>query len=140
VNLPVLGVCMIALSIAMYAVNRFAKARCALVFFGIMIAGLTGFLVTFAARLMAFLATVLGVAGAKIVGVSGGAIIAAAVVVGLFLLLHDMHPKGSGKKRTYHLAWILGLGITLGLMPWAALNNLPQMVQQGITTNTIPGR
>ena len=138
-NLPLIGACMIALAITMYAVNRFAKLRCWLIFLGPMVAGLGGLLTGIAAKLIALATTLFGAIGGKVLGVSGAEVLAVVTVVGGFLLLHDLHPKGSGKKRTFWIAGIMGIAITLAATPFAALNGLPASVQQGITSTTTQG-
>lgn len=133
-SLPTIGACMIGLAIAMYAVNRFAKLRCWLIFLGPMVAGLGGLLTGIAAKALGLADKLFGTVGGTVLGVTAGTVLAVLTVVGGFLLLHDLHPKGSGKKRTFWLAAILGLACTLGLTPFAALNNLPAQVQTGITS------
>jgi hypothetical protein len=139
VSLPEIGACMIALAIAMYAVNRFAKLRCWLIFLGPMVAGLGGLLTGIAARGLGLADKLFGTLGGTVLGVTAGTVLAAGTVVAGFLVLHDLHPKGSGKKRTFWLAGILGIACTLGLTPFAALNNLPSQVQTGITSTQSGG-
>ena len=138
-NLAAIGASMIGLAIAMYAVNRFAKLRCWLIFFGPMVAGLGGLLTGIAAKLLALADKVLGTVGGTVLGVTAATVLAVVTIVGGFLVLHDLHPKGSGKKRTFWIAGILGIACTLGLTPFAALNGLPAQVQTGITSTQTGG-
>ena len=138
-NLATLGACMIGLAIAMYAVNRFAKLRCWLIFLGPMVTGLGGLLTGIAAKLLGLADKLFGTVGGSLLGIAGGTVLAVITVVGGFLLLHDLHPKGSGKKRTFWIAGILGIACTLGITPFAALNGLPAQVQTGITSTQSGG-
>jgi len=139
VNLPEIGACMIGLAIAMYAVNRFAKLRCWLIFLGPMVTGLGGLLTRVGAKALGLADKMLGTVAGTALGIAGGTILAVITVVGGFLLLHDLHPKGSGKKRTFWIAGILGIACTLGLTPFAVLNGLPAQVQTGITSTQSGG-
>lgn len=129
-----IGAILIALSGWAYWRNRFPKARTWAVFIGILLFGFTGVALHWIARLLQFAAGLLGLASGRWLGISAATLFAIIVIIMVAELLHGWHPKGSAKKSTYWIAAGLAVLIVAGATPFAALNNLPGSVQQGISS------
>lgn len=130
------GLIAVALAFTAHFKGRFKNAAPAVVFLGILAVGTSGRIVGLVARFLAFVMGLIGKLGAQILGYSAATIILVAVVVALFLFLHDMHPKHSAGRGTFWLAVGLAVVISAGLTPIAALNQLPAQVQQGVSTTS----
>ena len=128
----VFGAVLIALSIWAYWRNRFPRARTWAVFIGILLFGINGLVLTWAARGLQFLGGLLGGISAKVLGLSAEGVIVVLIIVLIAELLHGWHPKGKAGKGTYWIAATMAILIVAGATPFAALNNLPGSVQQGI--------
>jgi|SRR5215471_3089382 len=127
------GLIAVALAFAAHFKGRFKNAAPAAVFLGILAIGTSGRIVGLVARFLAWVITLVGRLGAQILGYSAATIILVIVAVAIFLFLHDMHPKHSAGRATFWLAVVLAVVISAGLTPIAALNQLPQTAQQGIS-------
>lgn len=118
---PEWGAILVGLSIACYLLGRLPTVSSIMVFLGIVLIGLNGWLITHLAALLGIVARVVGPFVAGLLGVGAGAVAAAAVAVIYFVMLHDWHPKHSAKKRTYHLSWVAAIIAVAFLVPVATL-------------------
>lgn len=129
-----IGAILIALSIWAYFRNRFAKARTWAVFTGILLFGFTGVALHWIARLLQFVAGLLGLASGKYLGISAATLFAIIVIVMIAEVAHGWHPKGKSGKSTFWIAAALAILIVAGATPFTPLNQLPSSVQQGINS------
>lgn len=130
-----LGALFVAVSIAMFVVNKFRVARVILVFTGICLTGLNGWLGHVA---MSVTATVQGWFGSTTAGVFGitaatGVMILSALLT--FKVVHDLHPRGGTPSRgSYWAAILLAVMVVTGTTGWQALNHVDTVVKQGVST------
>jgi hypothetical protein len=127
-----IGAILIALSVWAYFRNRFTTLRTVGIFVGILLLGFTGAALHFIARLLQFVAGLLGLASEKWLGIGASTVLAVIVIVMVAEVAHGWHPKGKAGKGTFWIAAALAILIVAGATPFAALNNLPGSVQQGI--------
>ncbi|HYK70407.1 MAG TPA: hypothetical protein VEV45_20855 [Streptosporangiaceae bacterium] len=130
----IIGPVLIGLSIAAYFTGKFATLRSIAVFTGILLIGLTGWLITHLALLFAWVSSWAGPWLATLTGWSTAAIAATLFAVLAYFVIHDWMPRNQAKKRTYFLSIALAVIIVAGAAPIAALNQLPASVQTGVTT------
>lgn len=130
-----IGLILIALSTAAYFKNGFPKLRSIGIFTGILLLGLSGWLLHLLARIMVFGGLLTSKLGALLFGVGGVAVLAAIVAVMVYHVAHGWHPRGSAKKSHFWVAAALAIMIVSTATPFAALNSLPGTVQQGISTS-----
>jgi hypothetical protein len=115
-----------------YFRNRFTTLRTAGIFVGILLFGFTGTALHFIARALQFVAGLLGLASGRWLGISASTLVAILVIIMVVEVAHGWHPKGKAGKGTFWIAAALAILIVAGATPFAALNNLPGSVQQGI--------
>lgn len=134
ISQPELGLIIIALSLTSYFLGVFRTLASAGIFTGILLVGLSGRVITLVAKLEGVGLALAGHVGATVFGVTAGTVVAVITVVTTFILLHDMAPRNSTKKRTFWLAAMLAVAIVASITPFAALNNLPGTVQSTVTS------
>jgi MFS family permease len=130
----IIGPVLIGLSIAMYFTGKFATIRSIMVFAGILLVGLTGWLITHLAMLFSWISGWAGPWIATLTGWGTAAVGATLFAVLAYFVFHDWAPRNQAKKRTYWLSIALAIIIVAGAAPIAALNQLPASVQTGVTT------
>jgi hypothetical protein len=131
-----LGALLIALSITAYALGRLPKARAVAIFLGVVLLGLSGHLVSIAAKGITILQSLGGTATAW---AFGAAVPGLLVAVGGFILIHDVMPKHSAKRRTFWLALALGVIVAAGASGIPALSNLAPATRTAVTQTTSAG-
>ena len=131
------GAILITLSTLAYFTGRLPRVRAIGVFVGILLTGINGHVVTIASHFVAWLARLSSGLFVWAFGVTAGVGGVILLAVGVYFLVHDLHPRGSAKKRTFWIAAAMALVIAAGATGFAGLNNLPGQVTQGITQSGV---
>jgi hypothetical protein len=129
-----IGFILAALSVTAYALGKFRTASSVGIFVGILLIGLSGWVITHVAGILAAVTRAVGPVIGGFFGVSAAVLLAAASCVLIFIVLHGWLQKGKAKKHTFWLSALLAILIVAGATPFAALNNLPSQVRSGVTT------
>jgi hypothetical protein len=126
----------VALAFTAHFTGRFRKAAPAVVFLGIIALGTSGKIVALVARLLSFVMGVAGGLATHLLGYTISTMAAVLVAVLVYLFLHGLHPKNSASSGTFWIAVVLGVMVAAAATPFAALNNLPATVNQGVSQTT----
>jgi len=129
-----IGAVLIALSLCAYFTGKFRTISAVAVFAGIILTGLTGWIVTHTAMLLGWVSSWAGPWIASATGWTAATVGAVFFAVVAYFVIHDWAPRNSAKKRTYWLSALLALIIVAGAAPIVALNQLPSSAQTGVTT------
>jgi hypothetical protein len=129
-----IGAVLIALSFTAYLLGKFGTLRSIGVFCGILLVGINGWLISHVSALFAWISGLLGPVVANVFGIAIGTVAAAVVCVLIFLMVHDWLPRNAAKKRTFWVSALVAVLIASAATPFAALNNLPASVRQGVST------
>jgi MFS family permease len=130
----VLGALMVALSFTAYFLGKFKALSAFFVFVGIILVGTGSTVSTIIGRVLTSVQSFAGTATAAVFGVSSAVILSGVL---LFVLIHDLAPRNSAKKRTFWIAVVLGVLVATGTTGSAALNHLDTTVKNG--TSTVQG-
>jgi hypothetical protein len=134
-----IGLIVVALSVTAHALGRFKKAAPVAVFTGILMIGTSGKIISLASHALMWAFGLLGRLGTEILGYSAASIFAVAVAVLGFVFIHDILPKHGAKRRAFYIAIVLGVLVATAATPFAALNQLPATVSQGVSSATSGG-
>jgi hypothetical protein len=115
------GLVLVALSFAAYFTGKFKTLGSIGLFLGICWIGLNGWIITHLAGLFALASAKLGPFIAGVIGVSVAGVLAAAVAVLFYFVLHDWMPKNAAKRRTFWLSGVAAIVVVVFLTPVAAL-------------------
>ena len=129
-----IGLIIVAVSITFYLLGKLKTWSSIGLFIGILMIGINGWIISHVAAALAFVSNLTTPFIAGALGVTAGAIGAAAVVVVLVVMIHDWLPRNAAKKRTFWLSGIAAILIASAATPFAALNSLPATVGTGIST------
>ena len=132
------GLVFIALAVTAHALNKFRKLAPVAIMVGIAMVGTSGRVLALAGRALGFAVSVLGGLASQVLGYTVASLFAVAVCVLLFVLVHDLMPKHAAKRRTFYIAAVMGLLVAGAATPFAALNQFPATVQQGVA-HTVQG-
>jgi riboflavin transporter FmnP len=133
---PELGLVVVAVSTTLFLLGKARTLTSVGLFVGILMIGINGHVIAWSARALVGVENLIGVTAAKWLGIGAGAVAAALFAVVLTVIIHDWLPRNAAKRRTFYLAGVAGILIAASATPFAAVNQLPATVQQGIHTAT----